>query len=52
MVLLSNPHGDWNFVNGRKWDLFRLVTNLVILLEFLEALLDGALGVVKRGLNR
>ena len=51
MVLIANPHGNWNLVNAGERDLLGLVSNLIVLLELLESLLDRALGVVKRRLN-
>ena len=51
MVLLSNPHGDGDLIDARKRDLLSLISNLIVLLELLEALFDGALSIVKRRLH-
>ena len=51
MVLIANPHGNGNLVNAVKRDLLGLVSNLIVLLELLEALLDRALSVVKGRLD-
>ena len=50
-IICTNPHGDGNFIDAGKRDLFSLVAWLVILLELLEALFDRALSVMKGGLH-
>ena len=47
MVVLADPHGNGDLIYSVKWDLLSLITNFIVLLELLEALLDGALSVVK-----
>ena len=47
MVVLADPHGNGDLIYSVKWDLLSLITNFIVLLELLEALLDGALTVVK-----
>ena len=52
IIRLTDPHSDRNLVDAGERDFFRLVPHLIVLLELLEALLDGALGVVQARLNR
>lgn len=51
LVSFADPHGNGDLIDAGEWDLISLVANVVILLEFLEALLDGALGVMEGGLH-